>query len=125
VAWAIFEELSKRPATPKDPALWLVFHLDAGERLMIGLERLRLLIRDGERYSNSGLADPLTSSAPVPLSLLLVWGKLFYPIWKSGKRSPARRASLAGNFWLGATGDIRQPIIKDADALRPAGQATR
>src|SRR5215831_10169347 len=71
----IFEALSKGPASAGQLAARLGFHPDARERLMICLERLGLLTRDGEQYSNSLLADHLTSSAPAPLAALLVWGK--------------------------------------------------
>ena len=114
----IFEALSNGPATVGNLAARLGFHAGAGERLLICLERLGLLTRDGEQYSNSGLADHLTSSAPAPLATLLVWGKLFYPIWGSLENAVRENSPR----WQETFGFTQQEtfanLYRDADALR-------
>ena len=85
---------------------------------MIGLERLGLLAREGDRYRNTGLAEHLTSSAPVPLAALLVWGKLFYPMW--GNLENAVRENSPR--WQETFGSTQQEtfsnLYKDPEALR-------
>jgi len=77
----IFEELSKGKATASELARRCGFDEDAGLRLMIALSQVGLLTREGDTFGNSDVARYLSSSGPAQLMPLLMWGKMFYPMW--------------------------------------------
>jgi hypothetical protein len=77
----VFDELAKGPASSEELAARLGFDAEAGRRLLNGLCQLGLLQPDGSGFRNGALAEYLTAGSSVPLSPLLVWGKLFYPVW--------------------------------------------
>jgi hypothetical protein len=113
----IFDELAKGPASCEELAGRLGFHAEAGRRLLTGLCQLGLLQPDGGRFRNSAVAEYLTASSSVLLSPLLVWGKLFYPIW--GHLDDAvRECSPRWQQTFGATQqETFANLYKDADAL--------
>jgi len=114
----VFEELSKGPATAGDLARRLGFDEDAGVRLLIGLSQMGLLTRNQDNFANGDVARYLTSSGPAPLMPLLVWGKLFYPMW--GHLDDAvREGSPRWRQTFGATQqDAFVNMYKDPQSLR-------
>jgi hypothetical protein len=114
----IFEALTMGPATAAELAQRLGFHEEAGHRLMAGLWQAGLLTREGERFANSGVGIYLTSSAPVPLTPLLAWGKLFYPMW-GNLDSAVREYSPRWQQTFGVTQQQTfENLYKNPDELR-------
>lgn len=113
----IFDELAKGSASCEELAGRLGFHAESGRRLLTTLCQLGLLQHDGVRFTNSVVAGYLTASSPVPLSPLLVWGKLFYPIWGHLDDAVRERSPR----WLQTFGASQQEtfanLYRDVDAL--------
>src|SRR5262245_60851115 len=78
----LFEELSASPATTEQLAERLGIHPQGCRRLMVALQQLGLVERDGECYRNSALGSYCTAGSPVPLEPLAMWGSPFYHMWE-------------------------------------------
>ena len=114
----IFEELAKGPASAAELATRLGFHEEAGRRLLVGLCRIGLLTREDDQFANTAVAHYLTSSAPVPLAHLELWGSLFYPAWNN-LDSAVRECSPRWQQTFGATQqETFANLYKDPAALR-------
>ena len=85
---------------------------------MIGLCQLGLLTWDGQKFANSSVARYLTSSAPVPLVDLELWGSMFYPAW-GNLDSAVREYSPRWQQTFGASQqETFANVYKDPGALR-------
>ena len=78
----LFEALSAGPATTEQLAERLDIHPQGCRRLMVALQQLGLVERDGESYQNSILGSYCTAGSPVPLEPLAMWGSPFYHMWE-------------------------------------------
>lgn len=78
----LFDYLATTPATAEEIARHLTIHPDGCRRLLVMLTQLGLLHRDHEHFSNADLGSFLTSTSPVPLASLDMWGTLFYRMWE-------------------------------------------
>ena len=77
----IFERLEAGGAPSAQVAASLKVHPDACAQLLAGLHGMGLLEYKDGFYSNSPVAHYLTSSAPVALEPMTMWGSLFRPVW--------------------------------------------
>jgi hypothetical protein len=78
----MFEALGEEPATAEDLARRLGIHPQGCRRLLMPLKDLALVEHDGDCFRNSALGSFCTSTSPVPLEAVSLWGTPFYHMWE-------------------------------------------